>query len=195
MKEASGYALLCGALGLWAGAFFAGCAELPGPTWEKSSTARANGPDWSNESLNMMIDKYGPPDRIETGRVVWVDKGPWTRMAVWDDMQLRQFSMNMDDNIEDTLAYMVPDAKRDDVQNFGAKVKVSREGAELSSRSYSEERNFLALNLADEIVRGMKTPGEAKTFYVKTLQLAEAGKSSPYMKGLLFQPPPVPAAP
>jgi hypothetical protein len=146
-------------------------------------------------SLNMMVDKYGPPDRVEISRVVWENKGPWKRIAVWDDMELHEMSRSKDANIEETIAYLVPEQKRREVEDFSRRVKVSRDGAELSARSFSEERIFLTLNLADEIVRGAKTPSQAKTFYAATIQLADAGKSSPYMKGLLFQAPPLPATP
>jgi hypothetical protein len=175
-----------GALGLLGGCDF--------PAWTRTADARPSGPDWANISLNLMVDKYGPPDRIEIGRVVWLHKGPWKRIAVWDDMDLDEVSTFKDRNLEQTIAYVVPAGRRRDLEDFDARIKVSEDGAELSSRSYSEERNFLALNLADEVIRGAKTPEQAREFHAATLTLADAGKSSPYMKGLIFQAPPLPAA-
>lgn len=143
------------------------------------------GTEWSNLSLDKMVDEYGAPDRIENKRAVWVNKGPWKRIAVWDEMDNSE-SMSGTDNIEQTIAYLIPQDKRNAVNDFHERVAVSADGAELSARSSSEEHNFLALNLADEIVRGVRTPEEARSFYVLTLRLADAGKTSVYMQGLRF---------
>jgi hypothetical protein len=159
------------------------------PAWTRESGARQGGPDWANLSLNAMVDRYGPPTRVEIGRVVWDNKGPWKRIVVWDDINFGQFLTAKDNNLQETLAYAVPAARRGPVEEFGGRILVSADGSELSARSYSEARNFLALNLADEVIRGAKTPGEARLFDAETLRLADAGKSSPYMKGLLFQAP------
>jgi hypothetical protein len=47
--------------------------------------------------------------------------------------------------------------------------------------------NFLALNIADEIIRGRRDVRGAIAFYRRTLDLAAAGKTSPYMTRLLFR--------
>ena len=148
-------------------------------------TTSRYGTEWSNLSFDKMMDEYGSPNRIEGKRVVWEKKGPWKRIAVWDGMD-NYGSFVGTDNIEQTIAYSVPQNKRDAVSDFHEQVAISADGSELSARSSSEERNFLALNLADEIIRGVRTPDEARSFYVLTLRLADAGKTSVYMKGLRF---------
>jgi hypothetical protein len=165
------------------------CAGCEFPRWTQSADARPGGPDWANLSLNNMVDKYGPPDRIEIARVVWIGKGPWKRIAVWDDMGLGQLTAAKDENLEVTLAYAVPAGRLHALEEYDGRLKVSEDGSEISARAFSEERDFLALNLADEIIRGAKTPQEARDFASATLRLADAGKSSPYMKSLLFRPP------
>jgi hypothetical protein len=145
--------------------------------------------EWSNLTLNMMMEKYGVPDRIDTKRVVWLNKGPWKQISVWDGLDDEEGLIGAN-VVEETIAYLVPRNKRDDLNGFHAEVEISADGAELSTRAPSEERNFLALNLADEIIRGVRTPEAANGFYASTLRLADAGKSSPYLKGLLFRPPP-----
>jgi hypothetical protein len=189
-----------GTAALAATGLFWGCAD-PSMLSRRTQSAGAlpDGPDWANRSLNLMIEKYGRPDLVETNRVVWEKKGPWKRIVVWDDMGiglgLGQMRKATDNNLEEVLAYLVPEDKRRAVEDFSGRLKVSEDGALLSARSFSEERNFLALNLADEIIRGVKTPQEAKAFDAATLQLADAGKPSPYMKGLLFRAPPLPPTP
>ena len=58
--------------------------------------------------------------------------------------------------------------------------------AELTSLAGSEEVNYLVLNIADEIVNGKRTVGDAKAFRARILRLLDSGKSSPYLLGLLF---------
>lgn len=147
--------------------------------------------DWSNLSLDAMVDRYGPPTRIESKRVVWEDKAPFKRIAVWDRMENFQ-GPGAADNIEQTIAYLVPDEARPALKAFSRRVGVSDDGTELSSISFSPERNLLTLNLADQVIRGTRSPQEASDFYELTLRLEAAGKSTPYTQRLLFVPPPLP---
>lgn len=156
---------------------------------DKADKAEMAHSDWSNLSTNLLIDKYGPPDRVETRRLVWEKRGPWKRIVVWDMMGFFEGDFSVK-NIEETLYYPVPRERRGDVREFRKDLTVSEDGAELSARSASEETNFLALNLADEIVRGKTKVADARAFYDQTVKLSESGKTSPYMKGLLFQPGP-----
>lgn len=174
---------------------FAGCAQRRDMSAVPSRYDSGVGPsrwnDWSNLSLDAMVERYGPPTRIESKRVVWVDKGPWKRIAVWDRMGNFQ-GPSAADNIEQTVAYVVPFDRRDALKAFSPRVGVSFDGSELSSSSFSEERNILTLNLAEQVIRGARSPDEAKEFYTLTLRLASSGKSSPYMQRLLFIPPLLP---
>lgn len=148
--------------------------------------------NWSSVSrLNAagLIERYGPPDRIESYRLVWSGKGPWKTLAVWDVAPYYDSQAGPDD-LEGTVAYTVPASRRGALADFGKGLSVSRDGRELSARSSSEELNFLALNLADEIARGLKSPAAARDAYEAALRLRAAGKSSPYLGGLLFQPGP-----
>jgi hypothetical protein len=141
--------------------------------------------DWSNISAGMMIEKYGKPDRIETHRLIWEYRGPWKRIAVWDEMGFFD-NAPVARNIENTIAYKVPDDKREALKTFSRGLHVSAERDELSARSASEERNFLLLNLADDIVEGRLSPEDARLSYLRTVKLAEAGKTVDSMQGLLF---------
>ena len=141
--------------------------------------------DWSNISSNMMVEKYGPPDRVETLRLVWEHRAPWKRIAVWDELGFQENDRGPN-NIEETIAYPVPAEKRAALASFSRALNVSPDGAELSARSSDEGKNFLMLNLADGIVKGLLSPEDARVSYLQTLQLADSGKSSPAMLGLLF---------
>jgi len=142
--------------------------------------------DWSNLTVNAMIDKYGPPTRVETDRLVWENRGPWKRIVVRDGLGFLE-NDRVSSNLEQTIVYAVPPGKRDEVESFSLGLSVSSDGAELSARSTDEERNFLMLNLADDVVNGRLSPEGARVGYFHALQLAQSGKSTPSMHALLFR--------
>lgn len=142
--------------------------------------------DWANLSNTMMIEKYGPPDRVETLRLVWEDRGPWKRIVVWDELGF--FDNNhAGRNIESAIVYPVPQDKREELAAFSSGLHVSADGSELSARSTGEDRNTLMLNLADGIVQGRLTVEEARADYLRAIQLAAAGKTQPSMRRLEFR--------
>lgn len=153
---------------------------------ERDAAANRDFTDWSNITNNMMVEKYGPPDRVETSRLVWEGRGPWKRIVVWDELGFFDQSPT-GKNIEGTIVYPVPEDKVDALLSFSSALRISADGGELSARSKSEERNILMLNLADDIVKGRLTPEAARVSYLRTLHLADMGKSPPSMLRLLFQ--------
>jgi len=146
-------------------------------TWHAYSKVRAG----------KLLDEYGPPDQIESDRLIWHDAGPWVRIAVWDTEDYYPATIGSD-NMEQTISYDVPTDKRAALAAFSDKLAVSVEGQELSVRGNSETLDFLALNLANEIVRGDRSPEQARRFYDRIHELTQAGTSSPYTQGLLFSP-------
>ena len=92
------------------------------------------------------------------------------------------------DILEQTVDYAVAPSQIRDLRRFSRKLRVSKDGGELSARGTSEEQNFLALNIADDILQGRRNPAQAIAFRERTLELAAAGKSSPYLRGLRFGP-------
>src|ERR1700733_1937300 len=94
----------------------AGCAQQPRPRVAElrrdwTEDVNRGSTDWSNVSSNEMVEKYGPPDRVETLRLVWDRRGPWKRISVWDERERFAGDRGMN-NIEDTIAYPVPADKR-----------------------------------------------------------------------------------
>jgi len=174
-------------------AWFAVCvapAASPQARRERAEDAIAYWSDSSRLQAARLIEEYGPPDEVRRGRLTWNEKGPWKRTTVWEVSQ--EYPSNQDgDDLEQVLAYPVPEDKRLALLAFSDKVRVSEDGQELSAHSNREELDFLALNLAHEVIQGMRGPLDAFHFEQRTLQLSAAGKTSPYLQGLLFVPPQV----
>lgn len=140
--------------------------------------------DWPMVSLRtaeVVMEKYGPPDLALSDRLSWFDNGPWKTTTVYREPGERL------DVLEQTIGYRVPGGKVSALAKLDVNLRLSRDGGELSATSEAEETNLLALNLADEVVRELKTPAEARAVYLRTVVEWNAGRSSPYMKRLLFR--------
>jgi hypothetical protein len=66
---------------------------------------------------------------------------------------------------------------------------------ELSARCGGEAANFLAINLAKDIVDGIRSVDEARHFYEVSMKAYKGGSKPEYMSGLRFTPPPSTADP
>lgn len=141
----------------------------------------AGWPVVSLRTAEAVMEKYGPPDLAVADRLVWYDNGAWKITTVYRD------PAEHIDVLEQTIGYAVPQDKTDALARLDLALRLSRNRRSLSAVSESEETNILALNLADEVVREKRTPEEARALYLRTVVLANAGKSSPYMEKLLFR--------
>ncbi|NNN05519.1 MAG: hypothetical protein HKL90_06430 [Elusimicrobia bacterium] len=130
-----------------------------------------------------MIEKYGEPIYVTEGVLVWINNGPWRKTVVYQPEFLGKRSR---DFIEQTIAYRVPFEEIRAVKRFDPRIKVNALRGQLSIRTSSESSNFLAMNLADEVIEGRRGAQEARAFRRKTVELSKAGKSSSYMDRLLF---------
>jgi hypothetical protein len=156
-------------------------------------TVLSDWPENSRFAAREMIAKYGEPIRVGDDKLVWPVIAPWSKIVVYRRAPRGLFGWRGEDVVEQSIWYFVPDDKVADLARFDDRLTWDMSTGELSSRAESEGLNFLALNLADEIVAGTRTPSQAREFYRRTVQLSESGKSSPYMSGIIFSiriPPP-----
>jgi hypothetical protein len=190
---------LAAGLGILALCALGARAELPSPASDSPGrqsstsvqtpeTAIARWPAVSQSEARVLISKYGEPNTFDDDRLVWYDNGEWRRTVVYRKAPQGFMGLHSRDVLEQSVAYPVPDAKLADLKRFDDRLKYDSAAGELSSLSENESLNYLALNLADEIVADKRTPQEARDFLRKTIKLAQSGKSSAYTQGLLFQP-------
>jgi hypothetical protein len=144
-------------------------------------------PDRARGLARVMIEEYGRPDRFTRDALVWYDNGPWRRTVVYRRAWPHYLWLRDKDYLEQTIGYQVPKDKVNALKRFNRSLDVYPVSEELSSRSESESMNFLALNLADEIVNGTRSVEDARSFYNRTVRLSESGKSSGYLSGFLFE--------
>jgi hypothetical protein len=144
-------------------------------------TVIANWPGRSRSVARVMIAKYGAPNKFDDMSLSWDKNGPWLATVVHHRVPIGAGGV-----LEQTIAYSVPDGKIEDLKRFDRHIKIDKAKGEVSCSADDESRNFLALNLSDEIVAGKRSVEEALAFSRKTSKLAESGKTSPYMDGFLF---------
>lgn len=160
----------------------AGCASLPRRVAE-GVVDRWSGP--SASAGRELLARYGLPDDATPNRLTWNRRGAWRRTTVWNRPTVYRSLADMA-VIEQTVDYPLDSAKAADLLAFSDDLVVDLARGELSSRAARQELNCLTLNLADEIVRGVKTVPEARDARARIAALAAAGKTSDYTRGLRF---------
>ena len=182
-----------GCIGRWlaACALGLGLLALPAlaPAQESVITAETMIKDWPKPARNavlMMIDKYGQPNEFNDDSLVWLNNGPWKRTVV-HRAGLPGPRERRDDVLQQFVTYRVPLNKFPELASFDDRLVMDRTRNELSFRSDSEKKNFLALNLADEIVSSWMDAQKARQAFAEGMELSLAAKSSPYAEGLRFR--------
>jgi hypothetical protein len=168
------------------------------PAETDASAIIANWPVKPKEVANAIIMKYGEPNEATASMLVWHDNGPWKRTIVYRDEVAHEFPMPHTDIVEQFIDYKVPSEKFDELAAYDGSVVAKRTEGELSARCDKEEMNFLALNLAVDIIEGEKTVAEARATYadnaMKAMKVMKAKKPDPsqlpaYVQKLQFEVP------
>jgi hypothetical protein len=144
--------------------------------------AIADWPAVSRLIARAMIAEYGQPDEFSSHHLLWHNNGPWKRTVV-----SRAARMGRNNFLQQVVSYGVPAGKFSEIKSFDRRIVVDAAKNELSSYSDSEKMNFLALNLAYEIITDKQSPAQARRFYGEVTTLSQAGKTSPYTEGLVFK--------
>ena len=136
-----------------------------------------------------MVDKYGPPDEVTPSQLVWRARGPWKKSVLSREAVHHEWPSPHEDVLEQFIDYRVPPDKADDLAAFDGSIMFERTKGELSARCGGEVANFLALNLAREIVLGTRNVDDARRVYEDEMKAFKAGETSRvYLSGLMFTP-------
>ena len=180
-----GLAVMAGAL-LGANA---AAAQQPAPPTRAALTEHvADWPVAAREAAQAITEKYGPPLEMTESMVTWGPAGPWKRTVVYREEVPHDFPMAHTDVLEQFIDYRVPVELFDDLAEYDGSVIAERTKGELSARCDIEGANFLALNLAHEIVTGEISVEDAREKYLEQVRAMKAGEPAPYTEKLLFEP-------
>lgn len=139
-------------------------------------------PEISRLTAVKTMEKYGRPDEIEAGLLMWDGNRPWLRTTVYRDEDFTRRS----GVLEQAVAFETPVGRWRDLDSLSIGVAYDPVGETLSASSESEEINTLALNVAVDVIQGRREVSEARKFYLRTLDASLSGKSSSYTRGLRF---------
>jgi hypothetical protein len=161
-----------------------------------ASDVLASWPEKQQETANMLIGKYGQPTVIGDRMIAWFNTGPFVQTVLMRDGQPHNFPMAHVDYLTQTIKHTVPANKLAELYQYDGSVWFHRTRGELSAQCDVEAMNFLALNLAHDIITGKRSVNDARAFYARTAMAFKQGdRSSPYVTGLIFPTEPNAADP
>lgn len=156
---------------------------------ERSETKPPDMSTWSEESqkaADAMMKAYGPPNGATPNHLIWQDKGPWVEIIIRSEGIDHDFPKSHMDVLEQAIPYEVPADKFDDLAEFDGSIIVERTRGTMSARCDKEEMNFLALNLAHDLIEGTKSVDQARQEYANIVSDFMAGKKHAYTQELQF---------
>ncbi len=144
-------------------------------------------PAASKEAVMFMTEKYGMPAAMTSEMAVWGRTGPWKRTVVYSQEYAHEFPMHHTDVMQQWIDYRAPSEMYDELAMYDGSVVVERTSGEISARCDKEGANFLALNLANDIVTGKQTVDGARKMYGEQIMAMKAGRPAPYTAQLMFR--------
>lgn len=145
-----------------------------------------NWPETSRKVAHEMIQKYGQPAEATPSRLIWYNTGPFKRTIVYKEEVQHNFPMPHKDVLEQFVNYVVPADKFDELAQYDGSVIIERTKGEISARCDKEAANFLALNLAHDIITDQREVENAREFYANSVMEMLKGNKPPYMQSLQF---------
>lgn len=146
----------------------------------------SNWPEASKMAVDEITAKYGKPDGITADELFWLKKGVWKKICISKMESKHSFPIEHTDMMQTSISYDVPEDKMDDLGKFDGSVTFDRTQGTMSARCDKEGNNFLALNLANEIVLGKKTVVQARKAYGDIIKEKMKGGHPIYMEKLSF---------
>lgn len=152
-------------------------------------------PEASRMAVDEITSKYGKPDGVTADELFWLNKGIWKKICITKMESKHSFPIEHTDMMTTTIMYDVPEDKMDDLGKFDGSVTFDRTQGCLAARCDKEANNFLALNLANDIITGKKSVDEARKVYGDIVKEKMNGGNPEYMQKLSFSSQPNAADP
>ena len=143
-------------------------------------------PEASSMAVKEITDKYGKPDGVTNNELIWLKKGVWKKICIDKKETKHSFPIEHTDMMQTTIDYKVPVDIMDDLSKFDGSVTFDRTQGTMSARCDKEGNNFLALNLANDIIMGKKSVEEARKAYGDIVKEKMNGADPLYMQKLTF---------
>lgn len=143
-------------------------------------------PEAPRMAVKEITDKYGKPDGVTKSELLWTNKGVWKKICINKKETKHSFPIEHTDMMQTTIIYKVPIDMMDELGRFDGSVTFDRTQGTMSARCDQEGNNFLALNLANDIITGKKSVDEARKVYGDIVKEKMNGGNPLYMQKLTF---------
>ena len=147
-------------------------------------------PEEPKESARRLIDYYGQPHEFSQSQLIWQATGDgWKRTVLSREETPHDFPSHHSDFLEQFIDYKVPVEMFSRLAEYDGSVIAERTKGELSARCGGTSMNFVAINLAHDIVTGKRTVAEAREEYTRLYSAHKRGEKPPYTQGFTFSLP------
>lgn len=145
-------------------------------------------PDAPRESAERLIQYYGEPFEYSSSFLVWgPTKDGWKRTILSGDETLHLFPSEHTDFVQQTINYKVPVEMISALTAYDGSLVVNRTKGELSASCSGTTMNFVAINLAHDLILGNTTVEQAREEYARLFAAYKAGEKPPYAQGFQFE--------
>ena len=149
-----------------------------------------NWPEEPKASARRLMKEYGQPDEYSESRLIWYETPDgWKRTELFSEEVPHEFPSSHTDFLEQSVDYKVPVEMFSPLAEFDGSVIVDRTKGELSARCAGTTMNFVAINLAHDIVTGKRSVQEARDEYTRLYTAYKQGEHPPYTTGFQFELP------
>lgn len=147
-------------------------------------------PKEPQESAGRLIKEYGEPDDFSDSQLIWNGtKDGWKRTVLSREEVPHEFPGPHTDYLEQFIDYKVPVEMYSDLAAYDGSVMVERTKGEISARCGGTSMNFVAINLAHDIITGRLSVSEARDEYTQLYEAHKRGEKPPYTQSFQFDLP------
>ena len=127
-----------------------------------------NWPNEPRESAKRLVEHYGEPQEYSESQLTWHGtQDGWRRTVLSKEETPHDCPAHHTDFLEQFIDYKVPVDMFSKLAEYDGSVIAERTKGELSARCGGTSMNFVAINLAHEIITGRRTVAEARAEYTR----------------------------
>lgn len=145
-------------------------------------------PEAPRESALRLIDHYGPPQEYSASQLMWHETPDgWKRTVLSRDEVPHAFPAHHTDYLLQSINYKVPVDMFSKLAQYDGSVIADRTKGEMAARCGGTSMNFVAINLAHDIVERRRTVAEARAEYQRLYDAFQAGEKPEYTQRFQFE--------
>jgi hypothetical protein len=155
---------------------------------KNANEAIRNWPKEPRESAERLMKTYGEPAEVSASLLMWRDTADgWKRTELTNIETPHNFPSEHKDFLEQFIDYKVPLEMVSTLAEFDGSIVVDRTRGEMSARCGGTSMNFVAINLAHDIISKRRTVKEAREEYARLYAAHKKGEKPPYTQGFQFK--------